>query len=356
MDTRDGIKAYYSKMSLENGGQMATQVCSLAGMGLPRSIKKIRSGIPQEIIERYYGCGSPIPAVLEGQTVLDLGCGTGVDVYTLSKLVGEHGHVIGVDMNEDQLAIARKYQDKMTRKYKYAKPNTDFKQGYIEDLKACGIEDNSVDIVVSNCVLNLSPNKEAVFKEIWRILKPGGELYFADIFADRRIPEAVSQDPVLCGECLGGAMYLEDFRRLMMQTGWLDLRFMTSRSAPIGNGRIEQLVGNIGFYSVTVRAFKLPGLIEDACEDYGQIAIYRGGVADQSQLFELDQDHRFELNRPQQVCGNTAAMLEKTRFADYFELIGDRSQHFGRFSEVRHEVDPVAAARTCRPAGSTCQC
>ncbi|MDK8501920.1 methyltransferase domain-containing protein [Aerococcus sp. UMB1112A] len=330
-DQRKQVKDYYSQITTEQEGEMATQICSLAGQDLPREIKRIRSKIPKEIKERFYGCGSPIPDLLEGLTVLDLGCGTGLDVYTLSYLVGEKGRVIGVDMNPDQLAIAQKYQDKMARKFGYQSSNVSFKQGYIEDLKALGIDDDSIDIVVSNCVINLSPKKEEVFSEIWRILKPSGELYFSDIFADRRLPEELSQNTVLLGECLAGAMYQADFRRLMQKLGWLDFRYTANVPAPIGNGRIEKLIGNIGFVSATVRAFKLPNLLEDACEEYGQIAIYQGGIPGHEDRFYLDLDHPFDKGLPAKVCGNTCAMLEHSRFAPYFKIIGDRSQHFGAF-------------------------
>lgn len=350
-DQRESVKDYYSQITNEQEGEMATQICSLAGQSLPRQIKRIRSKIPKEIKDRFYGCGSPTPDLLEGLTVLDLGCGTGLDVYTLSYLVGEKGRVIGVDMNPDQLAIAQKYQDKMAQKFSYAASNVTFKQGYIEDLESLGIADESVDVVVSNCVINLSPHKEEVFREIWRILKPGGELYFSDIFADRRLPEDLSQNTLLLGECLAGAMYEADFRRLMQKVGWLDFRYTAKQDAPIGNGRIEKLVGNIRFVSATVRAFKLPDLLEDACEEYGQIAIYQGGIPEHEDRFFLDLDHSFDKGLPQKLCGNSCAMLEHSRFSPYFQIIGDRCQHFGHFNCQQSGKEAEASSAQ---AGSSC--
>jgi len=131
--------------------------------------------------------------------ILDLGCGTGRDVYIASKLVGETGRSIGVDMTTEQVAVAKKYQDEQRERFCYKSSNVTLLQGYIEDLKSLGIEDNSVDVVISNCVINLSPSKEQVFKEIFRVLKPGGELYFADVFSDRRVPEKFANDPILRG-------------------------------------------------------------------------------------------------------------------------------------------------------------
>ncbi|QKF62126.1 methyltransferase domain-containing protein [Campylobacter curvus] len=330
-DIREQVKEYYSKVTKENAGKMETKICSCAAENLPRHLKEIRAMIPDEIVQRFYGCGSPIPPALEGCTVLDLGCGTGLDVYILSRLVGESGRVIGVDMNEDQLAIARKYQDEMAKKFGYKRSNVEFLQGYIEDLASLGIKDASVDVVVSNCVINLSPCKQSVFSEIWRVLKRGGELYFSDIFADRRVPEEISNDPVLRGECLGGAMYVEDFRRLMSKVGWSDFRYVSTAKATIDNEEIEDLIENINFTSRTVRAIKIPDLMEDICEQYGQFATYKGGMVGAKFYFDLDDHHRFFKDLPMSVCGNTCAMVEVTRFGKYFEIHGDRSKHFGPF-------------------------
>ena len=330
-DIREEVRKYYSKITSEEEGVMETKICSCALDDLPMYVSEARAMVPDEIVKHFYGCGSPIPAALEGMTVLDLGCGTGYDVYTLAKLVGENGRVIGVDMNDDQLAIARKYQDQMAEKLAYKKSNVEFKKGYIEDLESLGIEDSSVDIVVSNCVINLSPYKEQVFKEIWRVLKPGGELFFSDIFADRRFGEEISMDLILRGECLGGAMYIEDFRRLLRKIGWEDFRYIKSFKSVIGNPEIEDMVGNVEFYSHTIKAVKLPDLIEDICENYGQVAIYRGGITGMENYFDLDDHHRFYKDLPLAVCGNTSAMIENTRLAKYFDIIGDRTKHFGAF-------------------------
>lgn len=353
-DIREEVKNYYSKVTTVDDGKMETKICSCALDGSPKYINEARKMIPDEIIKHFYGCGSPIPPALEGMTVLDLGCGTGLDVYTISKLVGEHGRVIGVDMNDDQLAIARKYQDEMAEKFGYKKSNVEFKKGYIEDLKSIGIEDGTVDIVISNCVINLSPYKEEVFKEVWRVLKTGGELYFADIFADRRFGEDISMDLILRGECLGGAMYIEDFRRLLRKIGWEDFRYIKSNKAAIDNEDIEAMVGNVEFYSHTIKAVKLPELIEDICENYGQVATYRGGIEGSEHYFDLDDHHRFYKNLPLAVCGNSCAMIENTRLSKYFDIMGDRSEHFGAFSGCSTAPKADGAASDDCGCGSGC--
>ena len=325
-DIREQVKEYYSKMSIDNGGEMATHTCSCCTDSLPQYIKDVLVEIPEEITSRFYGCGSPLPPALEGCTVLDLGCGTGRDVYLASKLVGPEGKVIGVDMNPDQLAFAKSHRAEMAAKFY---DNVELIESYIEDLSA--IPDGSVDVVISNCVINLSPMKEQVFKEIWRVLKIGGELYFADIFADRRIPKEINENPLLLGECLGGAMYIEDFRRMMARVGWVDFRYMSSSAASIDNPEVEALVGNIQFSSRTVRAFKLPDTLEDICEQYGQTAIYRGGIEGCENYFDLDDHHRFFKDLRLDVCGNSCSYVQDTRFGKYFTIYGDRSIHFGPY-------------------------
>jgi len=155
-------------------------------------------------------------------------------------------------------------------------------------------------------------------------------LYFSDIFADRRLPAALMDDPVLHGECLAGAMYTEDFRRFMADLGCPDVRTISARPVTIDNAKIEAKIGFARFESRTVRAFKLAHL-EDRCEDYGQVARYRGTIRQSPHRFPLDDHHVFEAGKPMLVCGNTASMVEETRLADHFEMTGDRSQHFGLF-------------------------
>ena len=130
-------------------------------------------------------------------------------------------------------------------------------KGTIEDLKSIGVEDESVDVVISNCVINLSGDKKKVIEEIWRILKVGGELYFSDIFSDRRIPEHLRKDSVLWGECLSGALYIEDFRRLMEAVGFKAYYTVKKSRVTIDNKMVIMQVGKIEFYSITIRAFKI---------------------------------------------------------------------------------------------------
>lgn len=322
------VKEYYGK-ELQSKKDLKTSACCCSEKP-PAEIRAVLPLITDEIHERSYGCGSPLPPLLEGMTVLDLGCGTGRDVYIASKLVGESGFAIGIDMTAQQIETAMKYQEEQRKRFGFKKSNVLLKQGYIEDLKSVGIDDNSIDVVISNCVINLSPAKEQVFKEIYRVLKPGGELFFSDIFVDRRIPETLAADPILRGECLSGALYTEDFRRLMSKIGWADFRYTNVRRLELTNEEVEKKIGFASFSSRTVRAFKLNDL-EDICEDYGQVAWYDGSIEGFPHFFDLDDHHRFVTNKPMLVCGNTASMISNTRYGKAFKVIGDRSVHFGKF-------------------------
>ena len=210
------------------------------------------------------------------------------------------------------------------------KVNVEFYNGHIEKLDVLGIDDSFADVVISNCVINLSPDKRSVFKEIFRVLKPGGELFFADVFSGQRVPAHISEDPVLRGECLGGAMYIEDFRRMLRDLGCYDFRIVSKRKIELNNHEIEEMAGMIDFYSMTIRAFKLNDL-EDACEDYGQTALYLGTIPESPKSFMLDNHHNFAANKPLPVCGNTALMLLNSRYKKHFKIMGNRERHLGLF-------------------------
>lgn len=343
-DTLADVRRYYGEV-LRGSADLKTSACC-AGDAVPPHLRPLVADVHPEIRERFYGCGLPLPPGLDGCTVLDLGCGTGRDVYVLSRLVGERGRVIGVDMTAEQLALAERHRAWHAERYGHARSNVDLRAGYVEDLAALGIADASVDVVVSNCVVNLSPDKPRVFREIFRVLKPGGELYFSDVFADRRVPAELRHDPVLLGECLAGALYHEDFRRLLAGAGCADARVVASVPITLDDPAIAHRIGMVTFRSRTIRAFKLA--LEDRCEDYGQVATYLGTLADLPHAFELDDHHRFETGRPMLVCGNTADMLAATRYAPHFRVDGDKRTHFGLFDcGPTGTAAPVAGGAAC---------
>ena len=211
-------------------------------------------------------------------------------------------------------------------RFGYDSPNVEFRKGFIEAIPA---EDASVDVVISNCVINLSSDKQQVFDEIWRVLKPGGEFYIADIVADRRVPDHLQSDEQLWNECLTGAAYVEDLRRNMAQAGFLDVRTVKTRG-------LADVIEGVRFASRTMRGFKLP--LEDQCEDYGQVAVYKGTIVGYEAALILDDHHAFEAGRPMRVCKNTADMLSESRFAEYFH-VSKPLAHLGLFDCVPERED-----------------
>ncbi|MDF1700461.1 MAG: methyltransferase domain-containing protein [Planctomycetota bacterium] len=324
----DVVQDYYGKV-LAASEDLQTNACKTDARMVPH-IKQALGRVHDDVLSRYYGCGLVYPEKLEGLTILDLGCGAGRDVYLLSQLVGPTGRVIGVDMTDEQLAVARTHIDWHAERFEHAAPNVEFHKGYIERLDELGLEPGSVDVIVSNCVINLSPDKQAVLRGAYDLLKPGGELYFADVYADRRVSEDLVADPVLYGECLSGALYWNDFLNLATAAGFRDPRLVTDRRLTIENDDVEARIGHVGFFSATYRLFKLDAL-ETHCEDYGQAVVYQGGIAHHEEVFELDAHHRIEKGRTFPVCGNTWRMLHDTRFREHFTFVGDFDRHFGIF-------------------------
>ena len=324
----DFVRKYYGEM-LARTEDLKTNACCTTEPP-PGYVAEALTGIHHEVSSRYYGCGLVLPEALEGCSVLDLGCGTGRDCYLLSQLVGEGGRVVGVDMTEEQLAVAEQYRDYHASAFGYAASNVSFHQGYIELLDELPFEAGSFDLIVSNCVVNLSPDKPAVLRGAKRLLKPGGEIYFADVYADRRVPASVAADPVLYGECLGGALYWNDFLEIAKASGFPDPRLITSRPIELTDPAIAAAVRGVNFFTATYRLFSVDSL-ESACEDYGQAVVYRGTIPHHPDRFVLDGHHGMDAGRVFPVCGNTFDILAESRFAAHFDFIGDRSQHFGIF-------------------------
>jgi SAM-dependent methyltransferase len=344
------VQAYYGQ-ELQSSADLRTSACCDAD-AVPAWLKPLLARVHPEVSSRYYGCGLVCPPLLEGCRVLDLGCGSGRDVYLLAQLVGASGEVVGVDMTPEQLAVARGHQAFHAERFGTA--NVRFLEGRIEQLEALDLEPASFDVIVSNCVLNLSTDKPAVMRGVQRLLRPGGEFYFSDVYADRRLPEPVRSHPVLYGECLGGALYWNDFLRLARAAGFPDPRLVSDRPLELRDAELAALVGPTRFFSATYRLFSIPGL-EDACEDHGQAVIYRGTIPQLPEHLAFDKHHHIETGRVFPVCGNTYRMLRQTRFAPHFEFIGDFERHYGLFEGCGSAIPfDVAPAQGSAAAGSCC--
>ncbi|XP_054840060.1 arsenite methyltransferase isoform X2 [Eublepharis macularius] len=285
---------------------------------------------------RYYGCGLVIPECLENCWILDLGSGSGRDCYMLSKLVGENGHVTGIDMTEAQVEVAKKYLDYHMNKFDYQNPNVNFILGYIEDLGAAGLKDGSYDLVISNCVVNLSPNKRAVLREAYRVLKTGGEMYFSDVYASHDLPEEIRKHRILWGECLGGALWWEDLYKIAQDVGFWPVQLVTASRITISNKELESIVGDCQFVSATFRLFKIS--LDDSaqrCE-----VIYNGGIIGHEKELEFDVNYKFKQGEVVEVDEETAAILQNSRFATKF-LINPIRQKLPITEGCSHEKDKI---------------
>ncbi|MCZ6772733.1 MAG: methyltransferase domain-containing protein [Proteobacteria bacterium] len=349
---RETVKNYYGSV-LQGSDDLRTSACTTSSAPSDY-LKGLLSNVHEEVRDRYYGCGLVYPASLEGMRVLDLGCGGGRDCYVLAQLVGPSGQVVGIDMTDEQLELARRTIDWHTRRFGFDTANVEFHKGYIEKLDETGLEPASFDLIVSNCVINLAIDKPAVLDGAHTLLREGGEMYFSDIYASRRIPEELAVDPVLYGECLSGAMYWNDFEHLAQTIGFRDPRLVEDSVLTIHDPAIAARIGHIDFHSATYRLFKLEGL-EPACEDYGQAVVYNGGLPHHRERFILDKYHSIERGRMFPVCGNTWRMLHDTRFKRYFEFFGSWDTHYGIFEGCGSSIpfdtaspDPVATTpRSC---------
>ena len=325
----ENSRAYYGQ-TLTSSADLRTDACCTMEAP-PPAIRAALTNVHEEVRSRYYGCGLVVPEGIEGLSILDLGSGSGQDAYLLAQLVGEKGSVVGVDTTPEQLAVATRHLEWHRERFGYARSNLRFVEGDIEQLGALGLPAESFDVIVSNCVINLVADKAAVFGAAHRLLKPGGELYFSDVYAERRVPRELLADPVLHGECLSGALYWGDFLDIAKKAGFGDPRLVTDRPLAIRDSEVAAKLHPMRFFSATYRLFKLDAL-EAQCEDYGQAVRYRGTLAGAERIFALDKHHSIEAGRIFPVCGNTWRMLAETRFAPHFDFFGDFDRHLGVFA------------------------
>ena len=349
-----GVQEYYGK-TLQSAKDLKENACVCTEKPAAH-IADVLQEIHEDVLARDYSCGICIPEKVEGLSVLDLGSGAGRDCFVISKLVGARGHVTGVDMTDEHVEFSRNYIDYHKKAFGYTQPNVQFLKGLIEDLHSCGLADNSVNLVVSNCVLNLCPDKLPVLREVHRVLKPGGEFYFSDVYATRRIPAALRQDSILVGECIAGALYWNDFLRIARKAGFEDPRQVSATKITLKNPAIKKLVGGIEFFSSTFRLFKIEGLGEGCAEDYGQALIYKGTIPTCPQAFLLDSQHNFEAGRVSPQCRATFLMLHESRFKDDFEFLGENNtQHLGFFPCCGGTmIDVGSSPSSASPAPSCC--
>jgi len=298
--------------------------------------------VPGEILERDYGCGDPTKHVRPGEIVLDLGAGAGKACYLLSQIVGPLGKVIGVDMNDEMLSLARRHQHDFGRRVGYH--NLAFRKGRIQDLaldleaidgwlhahpiatseglavldaeqerlrrEAPLVPDASVDVVVSDCVLNLvhPDDKAHLFREIHRVLKPGGRAVISDIVSDEQIPQHLQRDPELWAGCISGAMREDRFLEAFEEAGLYGVTLVERQDTP------WRTVEGIELRSATVTAYKGK---EGACWDRRQAVVYRGPFKEVTD----DDGHVLRRGVRVAVCDKTFKIYQRAPYASHFSFV-----------------------------------
>ncbi len=303
---------------------------------------RLLAAIPEEVLDRDYGCGNPAAYLRTGETVLDLGSGTGKACFIASQVVGPEGRVIGVDMNDEMLEVARRNAPEVARRIGYA--NALFKKGRIQDLgldlerldehlRACPVastadlarveaeiarlrleaplvEDDAVDVVISNCVLNLvrPQDKRQLLAEIHRVLRRGGRAVIADIVSDEEVPEELQREPELWSGCISGAFREDRFLEAFEEAGFYGITLLERQRQP------WRVVRGIEFRSATVVAYRGK---EGPCLDQKHAVVYRGPfhrVVD-------DDGHLFRRGVRTAVCGKTDEILRREPYAAHFETV-----------------------------------
>jgi SAM-dependent methyltransferase len=373
------------------------QMCCPSSYNFPQ----LKSFIPQAVLNVSYGCGTPagLNTVKPGETVLDIGSGGGIDCFEASRLVGHSGHVIGLDVTDTMLEIARHHAPIVAKNLGYASSNVEFRKGTAD---AMPVENNTIDLVISNCVINLAPDKTKVFREMFRVIRPDGRFTISDIVTDRVVPQYLVHDVEKWGDCLSGALTFADYLRGLRESGFVGVHLV--QYSP------WKVIDGIHFFSVTLTGYKLSttsrttsvrfatlrGPFSSVVDEYE--TVYRRGIPEPIETetvhllsqpslanyfllspepVRLDQDdsrwsavlpaeapcvwqghfamlggpfmeladddhHLFRMGEPVEICSKTVPVLETIGYAPHFAIIN-------RASEPVH-----GRAVSCTPNGACC--
>lgn len=301
-DVRNNVKYFYQDAAIHPKDRL----CCPTGYD-----KEDVSYIPKDVLEVSYGCGSPISLAnpQQGEVVVDLGCGAGIDCFIASKKVGIAGKVIGIDMTDEMLNKASRALEEVARNLGFL--NCEFRQGFLEDIP---VESESIDLVTSNCVVNLSSDKSKVFMEIYRVLKDGSRFVIADIVADKEPPVYMKNDRELWGECISGALTQSEFLSRAKEAGFYGLQILKDFK--------YREVDGIQFCSITVRGYKFKK--GSNCVYIGQYATYLGPYCEVCD----DDNHTFPRGIPIEICTDTAEKLTRKPYAGQF-IITDAKKDGG---------------------------
>jgi len=264
----------------------------------------LRSFVPEEVLRVSYGCGTPagLATVRPGETVLDIGSGGGIDCFEAARHVGPSGKVIGVDMTDEMLALARRNAPIVMANLGYPASNAEFRKGQAENLP---VEDGTLDLIISNCVINLAPNKAKVFREMFRVIRPGGRFTISDIVADQPVPQYLIHDAQKWGDCLSGALPAWDYLAGLVQAGFLGVHQM--KFSP------WSVIDGIHFFSLTLTGYKLSAKMEPNGIRFATLVGPFSRAVD-----ELEQT--YHRGKPEPVSTRTAHLLKTPPFERLFLL------------------------------------
>ena len=264
----------------------------------------LKTFIPEEVLKISYGCGTPagLKTVQAGETVLDIGSGGGIDCFEASRLVGPTGHVIGIDITDTMLEIARKNAAVVAANLGYPASNVEFRKGLAD---AMPVQDRTIDLIISNCVINLAPDKRKVFQEMYRVAKPGGRFTISDIVSDQIVPQYLVHDTQKWGDCLSGALTLTDYMNDMTAAGFLGVHLV--KFSP------WRAIDGIRFFSVTLTGYKLPPAPTASSVRY---ATLRGPF---NQLVD-ERGTTYQRGIPQPIKSEDELLLSTPPFAEHFLL------------------------------------
>jgi arsenite methyltransferase len=267
----------------------------------------LKTFIPEEVLKISYGCGTPagLKTVSAGETVLDIGSGGGIDCFEAARLVGPSGHVIGIDMTDTMLQIARRNAPTVAAKLGYASSNVEFRKGLAD---AMPVNDNTIDLIISNCVINLAPDKRKVFSEMFRVAKPGGRFTISDIVTDQTVPQYLAHDAGKWGDCLSGALTLSEYVAGLSEGGFLGIHMI--QSSP------WQIIDGIHFFSVTLTGYKLPAQTTTPTVRYATLRGPFSYVVD-------ERGTTYHRGIPQPIGSDIAALLNLLPLATHFVLSVD---------------------------------